>query len=257
VNGKLTLACAHVAGRSRLTTLRGEGLMRASRPLRDDGDAVRVVTATLGPGLLGGDCVDRDVDVASGATLILAAQMATPVFAGVRCSRSISRSRVASGAALYSAGEVLLLGPLSTHEAFAEVDVSGDGLVLTAEIALLGTGARLRSRTSARIGGRLVARDACDLDGDGDGAQRPLLTAMIVTSQSARLDALAEAIGSELAHEPDARGGLGGTERCALFRARADGVWPLQRLLDRIVALTRASGAQGTAAHRVGAVAAL
>ena len=149
MDGHLGLVCINRDGRSRLTTLCFDGLARASRALREPRGAARVVTATLGPGLLGGDAVARDTVVASGATLVVAAQMATPVFAGNAPSRSDARSRVAAGAELYVTGEVLLLAPRSAHEVSAAFDVSGDGFAVHAEIVVLGAGARLRSRTPA------------------------------------------------------------------------------------------------------------
>jgi len=233
-------------------TIRSEGLMRASRPLADEGGSVRVVTATLGPGLLGGDSVRRDVDVATKATLIVAAQMATPIAAGDRPSRSESCSRVAPGAELYVPGEVLLAAPRSEHETTAGIDVCGDGFALHAEIVALGAGARLRMRAACRIEGRLVARDACDLE--GDGCERALLTAIVVTADAARLSAVATAFEVELAQAPLVRAGLGGTGSSVMMRARAAGVWPLQRLLDGMVAAARLTGLPGTAERRVGAV---
>lgn len=255
MTGALTLACAQVAGRSRLMTIRGEGLMRASRPLPDERGAVRVVTATLGPGLLGGDFVRRDVDVATNATLIVAAQMATPISAGDRPSRSESCARVAPGAELYVPGEVLLPAARSVHETTTEIDVCAGGFALHAEIVALGAGARLSTRTACRIDGRLVARDACDLE--GDGSERALLTAIVVTANDLRLGAVATAFEAELAQAPLVRAGLGGTGSSVVIRARAAGVWPLQRLVERMLAAARLTDSPGTAERRVGAILAL
>jgi urease accessory protein UreH len=237
VDGHLALVCAHRDGRSRLTTLRFDGLARASRALREPRGAVRVLTSTLGPGLLGGDCVTRAIDVASGAALVVAAQMATPVFAGNTPSRSEACSRIAAGAELYTTGEVLLLAPRAVHEVSVELDVSDDGFAVHAEIVVLGAGARLRSRTSARIDGRLVARDACDLD--GDGSERALLTAIFVSADAKRRARLTPPFQGLLGEEPAIRGGLGATGGATIVRAQAQGAWPLQRLLDRIVAIAR------------------
>ena len=115
--GTLTLACAFAGGRSRMRTVRFDGLARASRPLPDASGAVRIVTATLGPGLIAGDRIEREVAVERGATLVVTSQMATPVFAGAFASCSEARSRVAAGAALYAPGDVVLLAPGATHEA--------------------------------------------------------------------------------------------------------------------------------------------
>jgi len=255
VTGALTLACAHVAGRSRLVTIRGEGLMRASRPFADERGAVRVVTSMLGPGLLAGDDVRREVDVAANATLIVTAQMATPISAGDRPSRSVSNVRVEPGAELYVPGEVLLPAPRSEHETTAGIDVCGDGFALHAEIVALGAEARLRTRTACRIDGRLVARDACDLEGDGFASA--LLTAIVVSADAVRLEAVAAAFEAELAQAPLVRAGVGGTGSSVVMRARAAGVWPLQRLVKRMVAAARLTGPPGTKQRSVGAILAL
>ena len=237
--GRLTVVCASAAGRSWVRTVRYDGLARASRPLDDARGACHLVTATLGPGLIAGDRVQRDVDVETGASLLLTSQMATPVFAGDAASRSDVRSRVAPRAALYAPGEVLLLASKAVHESHAWIDVAADGLALSAEIAVLGASARLRTRTVATIDGRLVLRDACDLA--GDGSQRALLTATVVTADVSRRAALAHAFAAILGAEPGVRGGVGATEGATIVRAHASGAWALQRLLEDIVAATRAA----------------
>jgi len=179
VDGRLALACVYAGGRTRLKTLRFEGLARSSRALADTGGAIRVLTAALGPGFLGGDGVTRDIDVGAGATLIVAAQMATPVFAGAAPSRGLTRASVAAGGALYAPGEPLLIAPGARHETSAELTICGDGVAFIAEIVALGFGARLRARTSAWIDGRLAVRDACDLE--GERRERALLSAIVAT----------------------------------------------------------------------------
>lgn len=237
MNGQLVLRCAQRDGCSRLLTSRFYGVARASRALREPDRALRVVTSTLGPGILAGDRLMREVEVGAGARLVVAAQMATPVFAGTAPSRGDAWARVAAGAALFAPGDVLLLAAGAAHESSARLDVSGDGFALHAEIVVLGAGARLRSRTLARIDGRLAVRDACDLD--GDGSERALLTAIALSADDERQASLATAFGELFAREPAVRGGLGATDGATILRAQADGAWPLQRLLERIVAVAR------------------
>jgi len=200
VNGQLVLRCAQRDGCSRLLTSRFYGVARASRALREPDRALRVVTSTLGPGILAGDRLMREVEVGAGARLVVAAQMATPVFAGTAPSRGDAWARVAAGAALFAPGDVLLLAAGAAHESSARLDVSGDGFALHAEIVVLGAGARLRSRTLARIDGRLAVRDACDLD--GDGSERALLTAIALSADDERQASLATAFGELFAREP-------------------------------------------------------
>jgi urease accessory protein UreH len=198
-----------------------------------------VLTSTLGPGLLAGDSISRHVDVGAGATLIVAAQMSTPVFAGARTSRNETLATVAADGSLYSPGEPLLLAPRAALETSAELDVSATGLALVADIVVLSAGARIHSRTSARIDGRLVLRDACELE--GDGAEPALLSAIVVTANAAHRAALGSALTALLLDHPAVRGGLGATDGAAIVRAHAPGAWALQRLLDTIVALVRAT----------------
>jgi urease accessory protein UreH len=251
VNGRLALVCERVNGRSALTTIRFEGLARASRALPEHDGAVRVLTSTLGPGMLAGDRVTSEFEVGSQTTLTVASQMATPIFAGAKVSRGevpsriVARSRVAAGGAFYALGEPLLLAPQARHETSTELDVSGDGFALLAEIVVLGADARLRTRTSARIDGMLALRDASDLE--GDGTECALLTVFVVTTDAAWRAEVASAFAALLGDEPAIRGGLGATDGATMLRARAPGAWPLQRLRERIFAAVRASRAPNDA----------
>ncbi len=240
-NGYLALASAFDRGRSRLTTLRFDGLARASRPLPGAGDAVRVITSALGPGLLAGDRVMRDLDVGAQSTLVVGGQMATPIYAGSASSRSDTSSRIGASATLYAPGEPLILAPGAEHESNVEVDLAFDGFALFAEIVVLGERARLRSRMSARIDGRLAVRDACDLEGDGsDGA---LLTAIAVTADATRRASVASTFQRALACDPSVHGGVGETAGASILRARASGAWALQRLLECVIVSSTAARA--------------
>jgi urease accessory protein UreH len=204
-----------------------------------------VVTSTLGPGLLAGDVFATEIDVCAGATLAVAAQMATPIFASgpasprERASRTELRPRVAAGATLYAANEPLLLAPGAQHETRTGIDVSGDGLAVLGEIVVLAPQARLRSRTSARIDGRLALRDACDLTGSAN--EPALLTVCAIGSDAARLAGFERAVTCALAEQPQLRAGVGFTQGAVIVRVRAPGAWALQQLLARIVAALRAA----------------
>jgi urease accessory protein UreH len=220
-------------GRSRLTTIRFEGVARASRPLHAEGGAVHVVASALGPGLLAGDRVGRDVEVGAGAKLLVSGQLATPVFAGAAPSSSTSRSLVARGAEFFAPARPLLLAPAALHESTVEIDIAGDGLAFVADVVVLGRDARLRSRTSARIDGRLTLRDACDLE--GDGSEEALLTAIVVSADTERRSAIARSLETLLADEPKVCGGLGATGGATILRARSQGAWPLERLVEGFI----------------------
>jgi hypothetical protein len=125
-----------------------------------------------------------------------------------------------------------VLAPGARHESYAEVDISSDGFALAADVVIIGKGAYLRSRFTARIDGRLVVRDATDLEGDGTEA---LLTAIVVTGDPDRRAATVRFMETLLAAEPAVRGGIGATAGAAILRARAHGAWPLQILLERLI----------------------
>lgn len=245
MDGHLSLVCARVNERSALTTMGFDGLLRASRALAERDGAVRVLASTLGPGMLAGDRATCDFEVGSGATLIVASQMATPIFAGSTvanggsASRSETSARIAAGGALYVLAEPLLLAARACHETLLELDVAGDGFALLTEIVVLGGDARLSARTSARIDGRLAVRDACDLE--GDGTDRAILTAIVVTASAERRAALEAAFARVLTSETIVRAGLGATGAAIVVRARARGAWALQCLLERIACVTRAA----------------
>ncbi len=80
----------------------------AASPLRlltpaNHGDAAWVFLASLGGGLVDGDCVNVDVDVGEGASALLGTQASTKVYrsrdGGAGCSQRLS-ARVAAGAVL-------------------------------------------------------------------------------------------------------------------------------------------------------------
>jgi hypothetical protein len=210
--------------------------MRASRAL-PTGGAIRVVTATLGPGLLAGDGVDARRRRRRGGDADRRRANGDP---GLCRHRTVAQRRVGARrrrrGAVSRRVTVLLLAP-GAHETSAELDVSGDGFALHAEIVVLGAARGCARARSARIDGRLVVRDACDLD--GDGSERALLTAIVVSADDERQASLATAFGELFAREPAVRGGLGATDGATILRAQADGAWPLQRLLERIVAVAR------------------
>ncbi len=228
MTGNIALTCAQRDGRSYLSHIRYEGLSRVSRPHRV-GDAAHAVLAHLGPGVIGGDRYALDVHVDANASLLLTGQMATPVYARDASSSLAARWRVETGASLVVRAEPVMLDDGARHEMRTTIDVAGDGDALVADIVTVASGALARVRTLARIDGRIVARDACDLPAFA-GA---IATITIVCADAARRDAIATALGPIVA---DAHGGLGATAGAVLVRAMNARVWPLQRLVDAALA---------------------
>ena len=168
--GSVALRCDADAGRSRLKSIRCEGLSRSSRAFAAPAGAIRVVLSTLGPGVLGGDRFTLEGTVAERASLVAAGQMATPVFAGAQPSRSDAQWNVADGAMLLIASEPLLLETGSTHAVRATLAIAGSGHAIVVDTFSLRGAAVLSMRTHATLDGVLVYRDAYDAAGDEAGA---------------------------------------------------------------------------------------
>src|SRR4029453_17248052 len=64
--GEGALAVAHSGVRSVVTRARAASPLRLLMP-KNDGTAAWVYTSTFGGGLVGGDCIDLDVDIGAGA----------------------------------------------------------------------------------------------------------------------------------------------------------------------------------------------
>jgi len=233
MTGSIALACAQRGGRSYLERIRYDGLWRVSRPQRD-GDDVRVVAAHLGPGIIGGDRYASDVRVAAGARLVVTGQMATPVYARDGASATDARWDVAPGGSLVVRGEPLMLDARARHDVHTTIDVAGDGCAIVTDIVTVAPGALARFRTAARIDGRLVARDACDLRA-GAGA----ITTLLVVCASAERRAAFAALLEPIVAAADVRGGLGATDGAVIVRATSARVWPAQRLIEACVGALR------------------
>ena len=232
--GSITLTCAMRDGRSYIPYVRYDGLARVSRA-RHDGSAAHVVVAHLGPGILGGDAFTTSVDVEADAALVVGAQMALPVFAGSAASTTRTTMRIARNASLVFRSEPLMLDANAQHDAEATVDAAGGALAIVADVVVAGSGAVARMRTTARIDGRLVLRDACDLRA-GSGA---VATVLVVCDDELRRAAMSLTLERVIAEFADVRAGLGATGAALVLRALSPRVWALQRLVDDVVTSIR------------------
>jgi urease accessory protein UreH len=224
--GSIALCCDAPGGRSRLRTIRCEGLARSSRAFAAPAGAIRVQLSTLGPGVLGGDRFTVEGSVAFAASLIAAGQMATPVFAGAGASRTDATWHVADGATLVVAGEPLLLEPGSTHAAGAHVAVSGSGTAIIVDTFGLRGPATLTMRTLATLDGTLVYRDAFALSGDEAGAVGTVT--MIGADPAARAAFAAHANAVAAGRTGEVRIGTGETVAATVVRVTGARVWDVR-----------------------------
>jgi urease accessory protein UreH len=234
--GSVALRCDAAAGRSRLRSIRCEGLSRSSRAFAAPAGAIRVVLSTMGPGVLGGDRFTVTGSVAERASLVAAGQMATPVFAGPQPSRTDAAWEVADGATLVIAGEPLLLEAGSTHAASTTFAIEGSGCAIVVDTFSLRGTATLAMRTHATLDGALVYRDAYDAAGDEDGA---FGTVALIASAAAVRDAFvtrANALAATLAAR--VRIGAGETAAAVVIRLTGARVWDVRAAALAIAGVT-------------------
>lgn len=237
--GSIALTCAAEHGRTRLRTLRCEGLSRASRAFAEPAGAIRLMLATLGPGVLGGDRFTLEGALDAAASLVAAGQMATPVFAGAAPSCSDARWQVAAGARLHVAGEPLLLEPGSRHAAAATFALAGDAVALVVDTFALRGRARLTMRSQATLDGDLVYRDAFDLDGDRPGA---FGTVALIAADTGLRAEFARRAGAYAAGGGPVRAGVGETAAAVVVRLSGARVWDVQCAGRALAALMPAAG---------------
>jgi urease accessory protein UreH len=231
--GSIDVTCDVRGGRSRVTSLRSTGLSRSSRAFAERDGAVRIVLATLGPGVLAGDRFELSGRVSPRAALAVRGQMATPVFAGSACSRWFARWRVADRAVLDAVNEPLVLEAGSEHLARTEVEVEGDGIAILAEVVAARGPASLSARTAVWLDGRFVLRDALALS--GDSFARALGTIVVVAREAALREAIAREarrLCSEAGGE--GRAGLGETQAAVVVRIQGDSLWETRLLAHAV-----------------------
>ncbi len=223
--GSVALTCDVQAERTRLRTIRCDGLSRSSRAFAVPGGAIRVMLATLGPGVLGGDRFTLAGTLEPNAALTAGTQMATPVFAGGGPSCTDVAWRVDEGAVLHVAGEPLLLEPESTHRAVATFALADTATAMVTDTFALRGSARLSLRTSATIAGTLVYRDALEVDGGEPGA---FGTVVLVTADAARRAAFAAHAAQVAARAGPVRIGVGATAAAVVVRIAGARVWDVR-----------------------------
>jgi urease accessory protein UreH len=237
------LACDARAGRTRLASIRTTGLSRASRSFAEADGGIRLVLATLGPGVLGGDRFALTGRVGRDALLVACGQMATPVFAGPAPSRTDARWTVAPGGLVCVLGEPLLLEPGSVHAATATFALSGDGVAVAAETFALRGPARLTLRTQATIDGALAYRDAVETEEDA-GA---IGSVALVAAGARRRSLFAQRLETLERQLTGVRLGWGETNAAVVARIAGARVWDVRAATVAIAAAARADAAAASA----------
>lgn len=165
MTGTLTLLAERRGERTRLACVRYDGTLRCS-PAFDDRGAVRVVTSSLGPGLLAGDGTVISGNVGTQAHLIVTEQSATRAYGGAAVSTSHRTWNVASAATLELLAEPVTLFSGSRHEANTTIEL-GVGARVTIVDAIVAAEPQFVSYASdvtIRRAGRLVTVDRARLD---------------------------------------------------------------------------------------------
>jgi urease accessory protein len=148
---------------------------------RNTGTSAWVYTATYGGGLLGGDAIELDVDVAQGASALLATQASTKVYRSACGASQRLRARVSDDSLL-----VLLPDPVtafagSRYTQEQRIDLEPGGSLVLVDWVTAGrvaAGERWRfdgytNRMFVRRASTLLLHDAVSLRGaDGDVAAR-------------------------------------------------------------------------------------
>ena len=236
--GSIALACDAEGGRTRLRTIRCEGLSRSSRALREPSGAIRLVLSALGPGVLAGDLFSVTGAVEEAATLIAGGQMATPVFGGGGPSQTEADWSVAEGATLLVASEPLVLEPGSTLRGRSTFAVEGSGRAISVDTFALRGAARFSMRTQATLDGRLVYRDVFDTSAS-DAAYGTV--AVVCGSASARTALVAAAKRIETRF-PAVRLGTGETSGAAIVRLRGKHLWDVRAAAFALAAAAEPAG---------------
>jgi urease accessory protein len=166
------LAVERIDGLSAATTWASSDTLKLMLPC-PRGDAVVACAATYGGGLVGGDRIILDLEVAADAALTIGTQSTTKVYrsTGADAEQHIS-AHVADGALLASLPEPVscfadsrfvqrVAIDLAPTASLAWLDAVSAGRVANDEAWCM---ARYDSRTDLRLGGRLIAREALRLD---------------------------------------------------------------------------------------------
>lgn len=229
------------SGRTVVSELRADGLLRASRPLPAPDGAARVLTTLLGPGTLRGDRLTIEGRVGQAAHLILGATSAGKAYGGAAETHVEAHWTVAAGGVLELLGEPLVAFDGVRYRSTTRVHLEAGASLVLAEVAFLrpdAPEAEMELRTFVQGGERRVVHDVLRLRGQRASHRgRAVGTLLHVgaapadESALAPLDRCADVF-------PGVRVGAGLLASGAIFaRATADAPWVVARALDQLRAL--------------------
>jgi urease accessory protein UreH len=139
-------------------TIRGTGLLRASRPFTE-GAATRIVVGHLGPGMVRGDAFATSGRVATGAHLIVAGQMAMRILSGPDPVTSTASWVVERDARLELISEPTLVAAGASYDARLEITLEPGARAVVTELVRREPGAALRVATVVHRGERAALID--------------------------------------------------------------------------------------------------
>lgn len=179
VAGVGRLAVARVGARSVVARAFATSPLKLLTP-RNHGAGAWIYTSTYGGGLVGGDAIAIEIDVAAGALAFLGSQASTKVYRSAQLSQASLSARVEAGATLIVLPDPVVCFADSRYEQRQQIDLAADsGLVLVDWMTSGRSGSgerwmfdRYRSSLEIRRNERLVVKDAVTL-ASADG---PLLT---------------------------------------------------------------------------------
>jgi urease accessory protein UreH len=214
--------------------LRQEGLTRCSRPL-PVGDALCLVTTTLGPGFVRGDRFATSGRVASSAHLIVAAQSSLlcygPGLSGTSASWAVERD-----ATLELLGEPVVPFRGADVRFSTEVELEENARVVLLDlVALREPFERLVTKTSVRRNGRLIVHDFSEI-GPSSLDVRAMGTLTMVGGAESCGDEIVTALDRVADECRDVRLGIGTVrgDRGVLVRALSDDAWAIRTALHAL-----------------------
>lgn len=158
-------------GRSEVHRARGAGPLRLLCP-RGAGDAGWVVTSSLGGGLVDGDAVELDVEVAAGATAVVTTQASTKVYKGT--SRQRTHVRVAAAGTALVVPDPVVPYRDACFAQVTDVELAPDASLILCDVLTAGrvaygerwSATRLDTLLRISQGGVLALHDRIVLAGD-------------------------------------------------------------------------------------------
>jgi urease accessory protein UreH len=208
-------------------TIRGTGLLRASRPFAE-GAAARIVVGHLGPGMVRGDAFAIDGRVARGGHLIVAGQMATRVLSGPDPVSSTANWVVEHDARLELIAEPTLVAAGACYEARMEIALEPGARAIVTELVRREPGAALRVATVVRRGDRAALIDVLRFDADDPEDAAVGTLAMFGPADVHALDRAADRC-------EGVRIGIGRLRDGDIFvRACGAGIWAVREALEAL-----------------------